>query len=253
MSLFKMVKQLVSYLIVFSLMGLSCACSGAKLLKSGGLSCEEKRLIVDAHNRLRQRVALGKVPGQSPAENMLEMSWDDELARGAQKWADQCIFQHNSQNDRRVSRFLVGQNLAMTWSSPHPNSLGDKPDFETQINNWFNEVRYYRGYYSTQVGHYTQPNGLYEGVMVKLEELIWGDTYLVGCGYSYFLKGNQYTKYYVCNYGPAGNVRGFPPYKSGSPACAQHGTTPSRTYPGLCRNQKYLSQPCSNYFYYYYY
>jgi hypothetical protein len=34
-------------------------------------------------------------------------------------------------------------------------------------------------------------------------QLVWGDTYLVGCGYSnYYDPSRGYTKLYVCNYGP---------------------------------------------------
>lgn len=34
-------------------------------------------------------------------------------------------------------------------------------------------------------------------------QVIWGDTYLVGCGYSfYYDPARGYTKNYVCNYGP---------------------------------------------------
>ena len=40
------------------------------------------------------------------AANMAELVWDEELARGAQLWADQCLFQHDSKD---VCRFRVGQ------------------------------------------------------------------------------------------------------------------------------------------------
>lgn len=43
------------------------------LIESGGLSAYEKQAIVDAHNRLRQSVALGQVSSQPPAANMMEM------------------------------------------------------------------------------------------------------------------------------------------------------------------------------------
>ena len=43
------------------------------------------------------------------ASNMMALSWDDELAAGAQLWASQCNFDHDS--DRNVCRFAVGQNL----------------------------------------------------------------------------------------------------------------------------------------------
>lgn len=41
--------------------------------ESGALSAYEKQAIVDAHNRLRQSVALGQVSSQPPAANMMEM------------------------------------------------------------------------------------------------------------------------------------------------------------------------------------
>ncbi|BES97986.1 SCP [Nesidiocoris tenuis] len=211
----------------------SDACYGATLLRTGGLTCYEKRQIVDLHNRLRQAVAIGKVPGQSPATNMLEMAWDEELAQQAQNWANRCSFQHDSNSARRVSRFSVGQNLATTWTWPHPTAIGHQPDFDTQIKLWFNEVYQYTGSFSHSTGHYTQ--------------MIWSDTYLIGCGYSYYLQGTRYTKLYVCNYGPGGNVRGSKPYRRGSPSCTLYGTSPSPEYYGLCKVQGLFTDPCSYY------
>lgn len=43
------------------------------ILGSGGLTAYEKQAIVDAHNRLRQSIALGQVSSQPPAANMMEM------------------------------------------------------------------------------------------------------------------------------------------------------------------------------------
>ena len=56
----------------------------------------EKQRIVDAHNKVRQMIALGKIPGQPAATNMKEMIWDSELAVIAQRWADQCQFDHDT-------------------------------------------------------------------------------------------------------------------------------------------------------------
>lgn len=56
---------------------------------------EEKRLILEEHNYLRQTVATGHVSGQPAAQNMQEMQWDDELAAKAQQWANECTFQHD--------------------------------------------------------------------------------------------------------------------------------------------------------------
>ena len=56
---------------------------------------EEKKIIVDKHNELRRYLAEGKetrgVNGTEPkAANMNELVWDDQVARVAQNWVDQC-------------------------------------------------------------------------------------------------------------------------------------------------------------------
>ncbi|XP_021939333.1 venom allergen 5-like, partial [Zootermopsis nevadensis] len=196
------------------------SCAGKTLLRSGGLSCADRQLILDAHNKARQTVALGRAPGQPAASNMLEMVWDEELASAAQRWADKCSLTHDGARD--VSRFPVGQNIAVTWTTR--TNAGASPDFPRQVMGWFNEVRHY-GFNSAGLakgtGHYSQ--------------LVWGDTYLVGCGYShYYDPARGYTKLYVCNYGPGGNVIGAQPYLAGNPSCSTRGVAPSRRYQGLC-------------------
>ena len=42
---------------------------------------------------------------QPTAGNMMELSWDPELARLAQALADQCVFSHECADCRRVERF----------------------------------------------------------------------------------------------------------------------------------------------------
>ncbi|KAJ9601118.1 hypothetical protein L9F63_000697, partial [Diploptera punctata] len=196
------------------------ACAGKTLLRSGGLTCQDRQAIIDAHNQARQSVAQGKVSGQPGASKMLEMAWDEQLAQVAQRWADKCILAHDK--SRHVARFPVGQNIAATWTTR--KKVSPEPDFATQVTGWFNEVRSF-AFYSTGftkgTGHYSQ--------------LVWGDTYLVGCGYTHYYdpsRGN--TKLYVCNYGPAGNVLGARPYQVGSPSCASQGFAASTRYPGLC-------------------
>lgn len=200
------------------------SCVGKKLLRSGRISCKEKQIILDEHNRLRQLVALGQIHGQPGAANMMEMIWDDELADVAQKWADSCEKDHDSL--RNVRRFSVGQNLARTWTSRPLRSNDSEPNWRRQISNWFNEVQHYRSGYSKTTGHYTQ--------------VVWANTFLVGCGYSYYYDpAFGYTKNYVCNYGPSGNVLGSKPYHSGQPACSNYGMIYSNRYAGLCLRDYY--------------
>jgi len=37
------------------------------------VTAQEKKTIIDHHNRIRQSVALGQIWGQPPASNMMEM------------------------------------------------------------------------------------------------------------------------------------------------------------------------------------
>ncbi|XP_026473172.1 venom allergen 5-like [Ctenocephalides felis] len=196
------------------------------LIRSG-LTSQERDSILHAHNKLRQIVAMGQVSGQPAASDMQEMEWDSELAAKAQNWADRCIYEHDHNDQRDVRRFPVGQNIATTWNS-HPTAFGASPDFMSQIRAWFDEVSiYYMGNgYSEATGHYSQ--------------LVWGETNKVGCGYSHWYDRSQgYTKFYVCNYGPGGNVIGYDPYTKGYPDCKSHGMSSSSKYPGLCGKGSY--------------
>ena len=74
----------------------------------------EKQRIVDAHNKVRQMIALGKVAGQPAATNMKEMIWDSELAVIAQRWADQCMPGHDHRRNvgEGYRRWVVRYNCA---------------------------------------------------------------------------------------------------------------------------------------------
>ncbi|VVD01863.1 unnamed protein product [Leptidea sinapis] len=208
--------------VLGSLLAATEACgAGKQMLRTGGLTAYEKQAIVDAHNRLRQSVALGQVSSQPPAANMMEMVWDDELAATAQRWADQCTPAHDRAAQRDVGRFPVGQNLAATWTTRPPSGPSDsEPDFMKQINAWFDEVRIY-GFKPINGGHGT---GHYS-------QLVWGETSQVGCGYTFYYDPSRgYTKLYVCNYGPGGNVIGSNPYEKGRPSCSTFGLSESRKY-----------------------
>nr|XP_016941839.1 scoloptoxin SSD552 [Drosophila suzukii] len=219
-----------SALLLTTIMIISCgvafACNG-KIIASG-ITTEERSIILQEHNRLRQIVATGRYPGQPGAENMREIVWDDELAARAQKWADNCQFRHDPH--RTINRFTMGQNLAIIWSTAPLDA--DDGDFPSRIQSWFNEVQKYSfgDAWSPKTGHYSQ--------------LVWGETSLVGCGYAEYKDASKYNKLYVCNYGPGGNVVGYNPYEVGKPSCSTYGMKPSSRYQGLCSAPG--SSPASN-------
>ncbi|ROT65933.1 hypothetical protein C7M84_016089 [Penaeus vannamei] len=106
-----------------------------------GVSAQDAALILAQHNQLRSRVAMGQegrgAPGPQPqAANMRLMEWDDELALVAQGHADQCIFEHECSDCRRVSRFGVGQNLFISFQS----NFDTRIQWGRAIKAWYDEV-----------------------------------------------------------------------------------------------------------------
>lgn len=209
------------------------ACPNSQLLRSGGLAHKDKALILHVHNQIRSAVANGWVSGLPAATNMRVMMWDNELAQIAQRWADQCTEGHDQY--RNIGRFPVGQNVALQWTYTHKDpKWKDRPDWISNINLWAKEYTDY-GFplnyinpfrFNSNVGHYTQ--------------IIWGNTYLIGCGYAYYkhpYKG--YTKIYVCNYGPGGNIIGGKMYEEakGKRKCTNPRLVPSKQYKGLCEKR----------------
>ena len=162
------------------------------------------------------------------ASDMMELTWDDELAKGAQMWANQCQFFHD-END--VCRFRVGQNLYKSGLFPG-TSMSEKvrPKWKDAMESWYEEINDFRG-------NPTRPGTNYLGTG-HFTQLIWAKTQYVGCGFivhtGYGGSSSYDTKYYVCNYGPAGNWLQQRVY-SGGRACSKC-PAGSRCNQGLCRD-----------------
>ncbi|XP_054436101.1 glioma pathogenesis-related protein 1 [Pteronotus mesoamericanus] len=151
---------------------------------------------VHIHNKFRSEV-------KPRASDMLYMTWDPALAQVAKAWARNCKFSHNEKLKipyRLHSNFTsLGENI---WT-------GTVSIFSVSsaITSWYNEIQYYD--FPTQkcskvCGHYTQ--------------VIWADSYKVGCAVQHCPKvsGLDFSNvaHFVCNYGPAGNYPTWP-YKKG--------------------------------------
>lgn len=181
------------------------------------LTNKDKKDIVKIHNDMRREVARGDQkngkPGPQPdAADMKELKWDDEIAKMAQMWVNQCRNLEHDSSCRKVQRFKVGQNLYIMTS---PDKV-KKVDLKTAIQSWYNEVNDFNkndvnSFKSTSksqpiIGHYTQ--------------LVWANSTVVGCGVSYYMAGEDYKILFGCNYGAAGNMVGTPIYKTGD-ACSK--------------------------------
>ncbi|XP_057366182.1 peptidase inhibitor 16-like [Daphnia carinata] len=206
-------------------------CDGT--VSTRGLDRNNRQMILQTHNTLRSIVASGQEsrgqPGPQPqASNMQMMMWDEELAAVAQRHAEQCLFEHDCNECRKVARFPVGQNLAVEWTNGPRLPI----NWKKQVTRWYEEVAEFpntsarKFEFSVVTGHYSQ--------------IIWADTNRVGCGFTSFRDNGTFeTNLYVCNYGPAGNFVGLPSYKIGTPCSQCPATTACSTrFPNLCESTK---------------
>jgi hypothetical protein len=187
------------------------------------ISSADKELIVRCHNKLRNDVALQLTKYKLPkASNMRQVYWDEEIAKKAQDHANKKVFNHSSSTYRKTKVFsYLGENLYSSSSSGTP-----VVDWDRAINKWYNEIANYPKVSSSpkyissgsggEIGHFTQ--------------VIWAETYAIGCGVSTMSKGSLL---YVCEYGPGGNVRDKTIYQAGNLNCPS-GTSKSSEFAGLC-------------------
>ncbi|KAK0394045.1 hypothetical protein QR680_000543 [Steinernema hermaphroditum] len=155
-----------------------------------GLNPATRKAIVDRHNQLRSSNALGKeidgsTGGFAPkAKNMYKMSYDCQLEKIAQSWADRCEFKHSPSSLRNA-----GENLYMSW----PTVQNDGPALAAS-DSWWSELKeigveqfspqfnFTEFLFSKGVGHYTQ--------------MAWAKTTKIGCGHAKCPNMNLV----VCNY-----------------------------------------------------
>ncbi|XP_064631145.1 GLIPR1-like protein 1 [Lineus longissimus] len=150
-----------------------------------------KEEMINAHRELRNT---------EPAADMASMTYDDELATWAQKWANRCKWEHgHPSKEKKAIGTSLGQNM---WKGGGTNStsVGSKA-----AGAWAKEKQNYdfksgKCEDGKACGHYTQ--------------MVWATTTKVGCGYKLCKNketGYQY-RFVVCDYSPAGNYKGKRPY-----------------------------------------
>ncbi|XP_042635030.1 cysteine-rich venom protein-like [Catharus ustulatus] len=180
-----------------------------------------EKLILELHNQIRRAV----IP---TASNMLKMEWSEKAAKSAKKWASQCGMRISPKDKRVINGVTCGENVLL---SSYPRTWADT------IKVWYSQSSNFKYGYgpiskNINVQSYTQ--------------LIWYNSYKVGCAVSYCPTGS-YNYFYVCQYCPAGNnpMQIAMPYRSG-PKCAD---CPGHCDKGLCTNPcKYqdLLENCKN-------
>ncbi|NWW15399.1 PI16 inhibitor, partial [Falcunculus frontatus] len=156
---------------------------------SWSLSDEEKKIILEEHNKYRSQVS-------PPARAMMKMTWDPDLEVNAQSFAENCILGKNG--ERR------GKNFFATASTL---------DVKLAIEQWDGEREFYNFVtYECDDGqtcdNYTQ--------------VVWAETTRIGCGKSFCEKVDgietENVHLFVCSYFPLGNKEDKAPYWEG-PSC----------------------------------
>ncbi|GBN91515.1 CRISP/Allergen/PR-1 [Araneus ventricosus] len=157
---------------------------------------DDKNMILDLHNRYREKVAIGKETfwpergGLPTASNMLEMEWDDELATVAQRRAETCEFKYDCDDCLKVDRFDVGQNLYRSWIS----ESSSKDLWERMMKTFYNEVKNFNKEYVSSFK--------FQADYGRFSQLIWADSWRVGCGKVVYKDGKWDKTLVSCNYGP---------------------------------------------------
>merc|ERR1712150_31504 len=194
--------------------GPSDVCTGKTILRR--MTESGKAVILAKHNALRRRVAKGEESGQPAAADMRELVWDDELEQIAQRWADQCTFEHDNVRTM-LDGTRVGQNLYQSFSSAETDQDGLDAAIDSTVQAWYDEVG---DFSSANINPFVSASGPATG---HYTQVVWAETDKLGCANVYFNEASQpsfpYTNLVVCNYAIGGNLIGGSMYSEGT-ACS---------------------------------
>ena len=172
-------------------------------LSAAAFSDAEIAEILAAHNAVRQRVA--RVESQRLGGTVIipDLIWDSAVAALAQEWADSLIKRNPPTGQHRQGEKLeqlgLGENWYLAWSEGTPNLSA-----KAAVESWAEEEKWYHYHKNIctpgkECLHYTQ--------------LVWSNTQRLGAGRAVRTTddGRIYV-IWVCNYVPAGNIKGERPY-----------------------------------------
>jgi len=185
--------------------------------------------ILNEHNKYRSNITDGTTKCKSgllpSASDMVQIYWDEKLAKTAQLWANNCEAAPSDQQFRSYVGQYVGENMASFKIADEKSS--QIMDWIKVIGNWFNEVKDFDM-------AYLFPYQLTE-TSDRFTQIVWAKTNFVGCGFSVFKNPSGETyQLYVCHYRP-GSVVTKSLYSAGK-SCDKcpNGYVCESEYKGLC-------------------
>ncbi|KXJ82045.1 hypothetical protein RP20_CCG015839 [Aedes albopictus] len=213
------------------------ACNGLTTLGSTcgagsfevGMDNSYQQLIVDLHNKLRSKVAMGQQSNGASqrfkqAARMATLQWDPELAYIAATNARRCVYGHDRCRNTATMKY-AGQNIAI--KSYYGMKFSNEQLLTEFINSWFSEYEvttpqqiasYPASYRGPAIGHFTQ--------------IVSDRTSRIGCAMVSYKRGSFINKLFVCNYGLT-NIVNQPVYVAGN-VCSGCRSGCNAKYPGLC-------------------
>lgn len=205
------------------------------------LTMEEKKFIVNYHNKLRNEVATKTISLKSNvnlnayfpfASNMLQMYWDNQLANQAQTYANLCKTTHSSFQDRLEKKFKSNENI---FIRKYKKASLRKPDFGVAIAFWFNKIKKFNAM-KNNISSFN-----FRGVNIdSFAQIIWAKNYKIGCGFSFYQdpKDKFFYDLYVCLYGENSLIENEPIYQA---SATKECKCPNAT---LCKNSVYTNLCC---------
>ncbi|XP_050562668.1 cysteine-rich venom protein-like [Spodoptera frugiperda] len=190
----------------------------------------EKARLLDRFNSARHKAAGGNLRGFPPAANMLQLHWVEELAREAQRWADQCVPPRRVElhdTCRDLYSTTVGQCVATT--------MGPIKRIDFMVDKWNRQAMYY----NDSIEVYEPPMNDSKYYYGDFAQLYWAKSYMVGCARSRFKinwKGeHKHVDRLVCNVAPAGPAAYGRLWRSQPPTeLCPHRAVLSRSWRNLC-------------------
>ena len=181
---------------------LTTLCIGARA--GAPLSDAEIAEILGAHNAVRQRVARAESQRLGGTVRIRDLTWDPTLAAVAQEWADSLIKRNPPTGGHRKQEELqqldLGENWYLAWWEGTPPDLSAKAVVES----WAEEEKWY---------HYDDSICAPRKECLHYTQLVWSNTERLGAGRAVRTTDDGRTYViWVCNYAPAGNIKGQRPY-----------------------------------------
>jgi len=186
-----------------------------------------KAYLLKKHNQARCDIANGRITGYKTANRMIEMTWDEDLAKLAECNAKTCIYGHDQCRNTDKYKY-AGQNIAQVMSTPNYFETIKAVDYLFGL--WFDEYKVCDMTYinkfrssSAKIGHFTQ--------------IVSAGANKVGCAITTFADSSK-NVYLVCDYSLI-NILDRPIYTTGIP-CSACTKGCSSTYPGLCNSTEVI-------------